>query len=392
MKENIDPKKTEWEGHRRFREMGEALGATPKAEGWFSVTINGQEFSSAFEELISTESYTSFWSISISLDEIHRDPYEVAGAYRQGARRTVEGQPTLELRRKTWRDQAGKRLQINREVQTGDAVFDPKVYIETEAPEAAPAILHDERARRGVLAVIDLGFKVMINAGGGRLTALWVNPPTERFDPAVLRAVCEGLNLLGTGLPHFHGPPYPRPSNRVAVALVVIAGALAMAAFFTCWFARSHWFPLTPTAPNLGALVGLGVAAFMLPLIALLVRGRSNSFRYFLISGSLLLGSMPFNGIAVAIGVNGALDEGAPVEHVLHIKSKYALETSGEYHVQTTDWRAEASTIELSVDEDFYNLVKRGDPVLVKVGPGRLGWPWFIGIQCLSLEDKRTIQ
>jgi hypothetical protein len=172
----------------------------------------------------------------------------------------------------------------------------------------------------------------------------------------------------------------------------VIAGALTIAAFFSGWFARSHWYPLTPAAPRLGALVGFSVAAFLLPLIALLVRGRSNSFRFFLISGSLLLGSMPFNGMAVAIGVNGALDEGAPVEHVLRIKNKYYSGDSDDYHVDTTDWRAKESTIELSVDEDFYNLVTSGDPVLVKVGPGRLGWPWFIGIQRLSPEDKRTIQ
>lgn len=388
----LDPKKTEIEPDRRFREMGEALGATSNGESRFSVTINGQKFSSALEHSYSAESVTTWWTISICLDTVHRDPDQVAGAYRQGARRTVEGQPMLELRPETWRDRLGKRLWINRELQTGDAVFDRKVYIETKTPEAASTILHDARTRRGILAVLDLGFKVTINDNGGLLTATWVDPPHERFDPAVLRAVCEALSLLGTGLPHFHGPPYPRPSDRVAVSLVVIAGALTIAAFFSGWFARSHWYPLTPAAPRLGALVGFSVAAFMLPLIALLVRGRSNSFRFFLISGLLFLGSMPLNGMAVAIGVNGAFDDGAPVEHVLRIKSKYYSGDSDDYHVDTTDWRAKESTIELSVDEDFYKLVKSGDPVLVKVGPGRLGWPWFIGIQRLSPEDRRTIQ
>ncbi len=71
--------------------------------------------------------------ITASVDEVA--DAAPAGAYREGARGHLAVRPAIIMRRETRNDRFGKRLGLNREIQTGDAPFDEAVYLETDSPE-----------------------------------------------------------------------------------------------------------------------------------------------------------------------------------------------------------------------------------------------------------------
>jgi hypothetical protein len=364
----------------RVAAIGTSLGGQATSAG-FELNLDGCHVSASLTYYKGTP--TGF-SLSTKVDSDTRDPVESTGAYRDAPARVVQGRPHLTVRRESRMDRLGKSLRINREVQTGDALFDDAVYIESDAADAdVIAVLGEDRARRAVVALLDLGFKqIGINDLGDTLTAGYQTSNFAAVDPVRLRPAAEHLRAIARSLPRFSGPVvrpsfWDRATFAVTGSIVFAIGALIALLSF-----KSAYPPITADASGTGMLVGLAAWIVALPILVLLLRGRATSFRMLIICASVLLAGLPMSAVASTIGMNGALDDARPVAHPTHVLGTRTVrgKNSTTYYVSVAGWR-DKQPVELEVSRSFMNSVSRGTQVIVTVGPGYFGWEWLRSIR-----------
>jgi hypothetical protein len=361
---------------RAFGELGARLGGHEAPSG-FAVNLGDQPFTA---HVTTHKGAPTGFVLMTPIDESARDPSEAVGLYRSDPRRQVAGRPRVLVRRETGRDRLGKRLRINREVQTGDAAFDAAMYLESDAPdEHVRAVLADERVRRAALELLQMGYReVVVNDGGNALTARFATNRPDLQHPDAIRRACEHMRVLSGGLPVFTMPARRSPvwwRGALTVTFAVLAPVVGLVAIL---WTRPKYMPLDGTATATGVLLGLGALALLLLPLAALVRGRSASFRAFLLCFGLLLFGLPMLGAGLAVGLNGALDEAPPTEHRAEVVRKRSVrgKNSTTYYLRLKSWREGETSLELPVSYALYGQVSTGNEVIVTTGPGRFGWAW----------------
>ncbi len=350
--------------------------------GGFLVTVGGQGFTARITHHKGTP--TGF-VLETPVADSGRDAAPAAGSYRSDPRRQVKGRPRVRLRRETGRDSLGKRLDINREVQTGDEEFDARVYVESDAPDGdVREVLADERVRRGALGLLELGYReVLINDGAGRLSATFQTQSPESLDEAGLVRAAELMRQVAGALPEFSGPARSGPMWWAAAAAVGASAATVIAGMIVNAWAHARYDPLTSAPIWVGILLGLGALLLSLPVLRVVLRGRSTSFRVLLICGGVLVVGWPLLGAALAAGLNGALDEAPPVAHATTVRGRHKVsgKNSTTYYLDVDSWRPGERTVALEVPYGVYKQLAPGAPVVVTTGPGRFGWEWLRSVE-----------
>ncbi len=356
---------------RRFFALGKTLGAESTA-GTLRVTAEGRTFVMLLRHGRSGKAGLEVETAAVS----SADEAPASGGPR--------GRLPIVIRRETSIDRLGKKLRINREVQTGDAAFDAAVYVESDAPdEDVERVLGEARVRQHALALLDQGFSaVTIDERAGRLVAAR-DPGGEGLDAASLRAACGELATVAEAVP---APPkrFAPPALWLAGPMTAVVSAVsAFVGFYLVSWARAAYYPLGYGASVVGGCLGLFAWLFALPAVGALVRGRSVSFRLFGACFCLLLFAMPLSGAGLAVALNARMDQGAPALHHARVQSKgsrtYKQTTS--YFVSLSGLSEETASVELPVERDVYAAVREGEDVVVEVGRGRFGWLWLKGIR-----------
>jgi hypothetical protein len=290
-------------------------------------------------------------------------------------------------------DQLGKRLSIDRELQTGDARFDAAVYIESDAADAdVLRMFGDARVREAVMAVTDMPCtQQLVFAADEQMAEDRSNtplrlrlPPSALEDVAVMRKAVSGLAavvmafdvLLATAGPYRAGapvqeaPPRPMRTGRGMLALLVVLGSL----FGNC--------AMPTQAPTFGWLaVGIGVAfglvlwALLLVPFGLLFRGRSSSFGNVIALMLGCLGVVPLGTRAVQLG-NAWADQGAPETRVA--RGRYVSRKNGGDAELTATWLAGSPSVRIDARALGLKAGEYDVPVEVVVKPGLLGAPWLV--------------
>ncbi|MDI1477072.1 hypothetical protein [Polyangium sp. y55x31] len=345
---------------RRFLALGQALGAENEG-GALRVTAQGQPF-----------------VLRLRHGRAGRAEVEI-----EAAAGGASARPPIVIRRETSLDMLGKKLRINREVQTGDATFDAAVYVESDAPDFdVQRVLGEARVRERVLALLDAGFSaVAIHDGGGKLLA--VRDAGERFDADALRGACGELGAIAEALPTPSARPHAPPLWLAGPIAAVVSAVLAFVGFYLLSWARGAYYPLGSSATIMGAALGLVAWLCTLPLVGVLVRGRSVSFRLFGACFCFLLLGMPLSGAGTAIAMNGRMDADLPACLGARVASKGSrtYKTSTSYFVHLTGLPGESAPVELPVQRDVFTSLHEGQDVFVEVGQGRFGWEWLKGIR-----------
>ena len=131
-------------------QMMAQVGAPP---GTAVVERHGRSFTATYTGR--TKYSPPYLRLTTSVDEASEG---AGGAYREDARPRVEVRPAVVLRAENSLDRLGKRIGVNREIQTGDQDFDARVYVESDAPDQdLQRTLADDRVRRAVRALLDGG-------------------------------------------------------------------------------------------------------------------------------------------------------------------------------------------------------------------------------------------
>ena len=287
------------------------------------------------------------------------------------------------LRAETSMDRLGKRLGLNREAQTGDDAFDAQIYIETDAPDAlVRATLQDAELRQSVQALMRLGFgrvtlfepRAMIHArqhpiqtsSGQALLAL--HPQVQRL-----------LTSMTGRLPHVQLPQGARAPMNLAELLWfgLLLSAVAVAIIFGVRYTQH---------PVLGdelmwTSLGVGTLAWLvaLPALVLALRGRSTSFRLFVMWALLLLPLMPLGSSLGARWINASLDPHPTQVHQVQVLRKWRSgKNNTSCNVELRGHREQRQD-SLQIECAIYKRLSVGQRVPLRVGPGRLGQPWIKG-------------
>ncbi len=295
--------------------------------------------------------------------------------------------PRILLRSEGWADRLGKRLELNREVQIGEPDFDRAVYIESDAPDHVVAcVLGDPARRRAVLDVLAAGFaEVRIHDGSSLVAASRPRPGAVHLRSAVVRDVARCLAVLAPAIPAREPLADAVPAGAggcvrgaavLLLGLAILAGLLGAAGVMVT--IRDAYPPVTGDVYLLAVPVGASLVVVALLLLALAVRGRSTSFRVFVMVGALIVYAVPCYTVGAFLGINGAGDISKPALRPSRVVDRWA--TTGKNagrHLRLAGLRRGDAPFELEVDASTYDKLAAGNAVVVTTGAGALGWEWI---------------
>ncbi len=266
----------------------------------------------------------------------------------------------------------GKAISLNREVQVGDEGFDRAVYIDTaeKRDERVRELLAGPGLREGVRALLAMGFKVEFSLRGVtafRIDSVYAQSPAPVDVPAVLDA----LARIVAEAPRFDAATLSPTRDPRRWGFVIAGAAVVMGVVLGALGAAANGGTLDPIGPAPfvagAALWGVAVLA-----LAAAVRGRSDALQVVLVGALVGVFALPMLGGFGLVALNSALD-GAPAERhaatVLRMHRKPL-----DLHV--TSWRPGRDEETVLTTGAFFQQVKPGDRVEVRVHPGRFGWAW----------------
>jgi hypothetical protein len=168
----------------------------------------------------------------------------------------------------------------------------------------------------------------------------------------------------------------------VVVALVAGFSALGVAV------AAKNAFPPIGTAfYEVVVPAGVGLFVALVPVAALVLRGRSDSLRRLGIAVGVGAYVVPCYTAAALVTINGALDASRPARAESRVLARWV--TSGkspERKLRLAGIRG-GEGLELTVDRGLYERLAEGDPVTVVTGDGALGWRWVQRVE--PVKGKR---
>lgn len=296
-------------------------------------------------------------------------------------------------------DRAARRIGLVREVQTGDAHFDRRYFIDTPEPAFAARLLADAEVRALISAILAGGFdRVVLRPGEAAAVARDVSPLRPSRDDMPLALLLSHLGTLAARAPKIParaGRDRVRAWRRLLVAVYTVA-ALVGVIGFAAGAAALHFYPLLDG----GALIADALVWSLLPialslvLLVLLLRGHSATIRHLLGSGLLAIvgwGAFSAGGMAY---VNGAWDESVTRQRapqVLERRRTYGR--SPRYWVEVGGWRRgrPRERVYLSHDEFLALHPRLPATVLLDLRDGYLDHPWIARYRFPSSARARSV-
>jgi hypothetical protein len=288
------------------------------------------------------------------------------------------------LRRETRFDRIGKALLVNREAQTGDEEFDETVYVETDAPrELVERLLGHREVRGRVRGWLEDGWTNVRFHDSLDPIALISTPVTaQHLSATKMEDAFQQIEELVPLIPKVEHAHLRRPSWTLATALMIGSGIVSLVGWVLALIASSYWPPIE-SGPY-GVLVGIGFLLWVgaVPLLGLLLRGRSDSFRKLSYAACLLGIGLPPLVVGLALSINGSLDESAEQTQVVAVQDLWT--TSGKstsYHIRTDPLDPGGKPPSFSISHSNYQRFRATGGATghatITYHPGRLGWAWW---------------
>lgn len=310
-------------------------------------------------------------------------------------KKTIAVSLGMPLRSPTWISMHGesrldrffKRIGVANEIETGDAVFDGRVYVTCDHPAVATALAGEPPLRAAIHAAFDLrGERVRYDGSmvwierlpGGVVTA-------ERLDAlAALRAASEPLAK----------EPKRWFADRFLWKALLIEGMVwasfgyAIGAVVEYYTHREDFHVWPGQVLRTGLVAAAVTFVALLAVIALWMRGSSRGHRIIIESAIVLVVGLPLASIQVVGDTNRALDDAAPALVTRIVDHCEVREHRGRrgrrwysYHVwieRVAEHTAGPSLpAEIEVTQSICNRTNTGDAIELEIGPGRWSIPWY---------------
>lgn len=284
------------------------------------------------------------------------------------------GWPDLELRDETDGDRRAKASGMNVEVQTGDADFDRRIYIESSYGQAVLGpMLASSELRRLLAELVSRYGPVSVTSEG--LTVATHRVGRQLLAPAAFMALFEIVMRAAHALPALpaNAPKVPERGFGIFVVAVlsVLAGFVALPAM------RGLGAPESWLVRPLALLAGFVVAIALAPGIRMRARGHSRSA--FWAGGAILAFAigLPLVAMQAVLGINAAFDTSPPQRREARIvTAKNYLDDSEpkvDVALEWSDGRKEAMTL----DDPRPQAARVGDRVDTVRRRGLLGIAWI---------------
>jgi hypothetical protein len=280
--------------------------------------------------------------------------------------------PQMRLRTEVPLDGTAKRVGINVEVQTGDAEFDRRVYIESDAPaDAVRTALASPDARAEVLSLLESFEDLQFDFEGIHLKAMG-DVDVERAKRAVA-----GLTRIAATLPRFHESALQaRRYPLLGVVLVLSAiDVIPIAAVIVGHLQYPAVHDLAPVLVGLGA----GAASWIVAaaLVFLRLRGRSTSLRDIVVTCALLFPICAMGGLAAVYWINGLADGSRATTRKVRVVA--CAEDSEDHKGSVTVAWGKGETVDIA--RSSCSGVVAGTMLRVTTHAGALGFPWVASIE-----------
>jgi len=308
--------------------------------------------------------------------------------YRQDPRPRLDGLPAIFIRWETDQDRKGKRWRLNREVQTGDAEFDDRFYIQSDAPEKhIHGVLGSAETRQIVktlfahhcasVAIKRPNLEVPTPKRSGALAVEYLTHPlTDASFPQLVEElewlIDETLSLRAS-LPLFVGDgvavvkrwrvTWAYYALLIFLVLGIVSGVIAT-------------FPVDdyPIAILWGA--GAGALVLFVPVAYLLALGHPRGLTHFKQLLLLAFFTLPMGVFTGGFGTNWLLDTSEPQTHRTVVVGKTVCNRKNKHYADVQDWQNKRRSVTVRIGRRDCETTKPHDPLVVVVREGFWGFRW----------------
>ncbi|MBL8913546.1 MAG: hypothetical protein JNM17_22795 [Archangium sp.] len=271
-------------------------------------------------------------------------------------------------------DRFGKVIGLNREVQTGDKVFDDKAYIDSlETDDVVRGVLQPN-VRDAVLVLLGHGFKVQFSPAG--VEAFKVVPAMSQLKDFQSAEAARTLLALSTMLTGVQGTTTRAPGSTKSIVLLLLVFAISTAGFIGAFALNDGLGNSLNGFAAFLLVMCVGALTWALTLLGLaaVVRGQSNAMRWMIISTVLTLLGVPWCGGSFALWLNQRLDSGPTTTQQTTIFKKYSSDSGRSFTVN--GWDGVAGRPSIGATRATYEARQVGDTVTLTIHPGAFGLRW----------------
>ncbi|MFO0553092.1 MAG: hypothetical protein U0271_32190 [Polyangiaceae bacterium] len=289
--------------------------------------------------------------------------------------------PRVRVRPETSLDRIGKALGLNREPDTGYAELDRYCYIETaNADETVLALLREPEMIELARTTMQLGDAfVAINEEGDAL-GVSVRTYGRLVEPAALDQVLAALARARQVLPETELPPSKARTLHPVFTIMMSFGAVFVLAGTA--IVLQQWAPVGPSFARVAAAAGLAVLAVWVIIGFFTSRGRPRGLARFLTIAAVGLLFVPGVVAASLTLVNGAGDTSSETVPVTVVGRRTTTsKNSTTYYLNVVSDAPRGLSGEVKVTSQQFGRLPNGSRAALKVGKGRLGYPWMRDIK-----------
>jgi hypothetical protein len=297
------------------------------------------------------------------------------------------------IRREGKRDAFFKWLGVSDEMQTKDAAFDERLYLESDAVAIRYVIRSQPSLRASILQLFDTaealdGKGIQLRCANGRLW-LEFKPGSQNVLDTAPQQLAPTLHSITTELQRHRLDETNARDPFVWRAAALLAFSTAMAVLGGLGLVRGSigrtdildpWQLLLACVP-----IGLILAAGFL-LFVLVVLGRSSRTHVVLLEAALV-GSFGFvaGSFALAREANIELDTSKPESHLLADAKVEHRITRGRrgrrnhhYYLHASDWRPEhqGAYRSMEIDSSTFQRLRDNNGAVIVTRRGALGYEW----------------
>jgi hypothetical protein len=287
--------------------------------------------------------------------------------------------PTMMLRQERDRDRFGKSIHLNKELQTGDPLFDARVYIECDSRGSAAArMLKNPEVRKGVTGLLALGFKQLyFRKHGHAMVVTWqIGPKSLTKD--LLDEAMRRMTQIVDGLPPFRRVP-TKTQHSAGTRLVLFYMAMTCIVVLGMMYVLAEWSPLGNGLQPMILNLSLCLFAAQALVTWLVVKGSSSALRAMIQGNLISLAMAPMLCTALIIGANGIGDtEVIYYSRALdHKRISESDDSKTHYLYFASIQGVKGSSFSIKVSSTEYHQARVGDMYDLTVGAGNLGTPWL---------------
>jgi hypothetical protein len=282
--------------------------------------------------------------------------------------------PHIRAARERGIDRFGKKLGLNREVQTGDEGFDAAVYINSrDRDEDVLAVLAHDDVKMAIRELLDFGYLVEMSARG--VEAYQYKYVYGEYASGHEARVVALLGQIARRLPSFDLSslaPQHSPQNQQALFALLGAGVALGLTAAAGLMAATPGDTVDPRGYFIALGIGGGLYLVYLAAVTLAVRGRSNGLGLVALFAFVGIIFVPMIGAGVPLWLNRRLDTGATYQRVVTVTNVGGKEPS----LWVESWHPGKKHVTLTTVRRLRRTLAPGDHVFVTVHPGHFGWEW----------------